>query len=331
MSSSTPYANRVGLVREAGGLGDVIRLDSVARAVKSRGAQRVTVFGLKQYRDVVKHLESVDHFEPLSPPPQGRRSRQYEGIDSSRFPYLAAATESGLCDVLLDMFCPANTYELRCEGPVELDRIDLFCREAGVAVPADAAPRWVVLEEETEHVLPYRQAFDKARKLVVLSRRSLDPARAYSPAQSLELIHRLYDEGYQVLEVDDQPSEIPSNPSRTLVNFPLPLLAALMKMADVLVSVDNGIYHLAASLGLPTVGLFGPTEPEIMARHYRTHTHVLPYGYRGEVASPCQQPCYFRESHGWRPEECRPKGCWWLNRIDPQDVVKKVKEVLFDD
>ncbi|WP_029002400.1 lipopolysaccharide heptosyltransferase I [Azorhizobium doebereinerae] len=46
---------------------------------------------------------------------------------------------------------------------------------------------------------------------------------------------------------------------------PLPLdrIAPLIAGAEAVVSVDTGLGHLAAALGVPTVGLYGPTNPRL--------------------------------------------------------------------
>jgi ADP-heptose:LPS heptosyltransferase len=46
-------------------------------------------------------------------------------------------------------------------------------------------------------------------------------------------------------------------------NLPLIRLAAVLKASTVYLGNDSGITHLAASLGLPTVALFGPTNPAL--------------------------------------------------------------------
>ena len=46
-------------------------------------------------------------------------------------------------------------------------------------------------------------------------------------------------------------------------NLPLLRLAAVLKASTVYLGNDSGITHLAASLGLPTVALFGPTNPAL--------------------------------------------------------------------
>lgn len=53
--------------------------------------------------------------------------------------------------------------------------------------------------------------------------------------------------------------------ARALVvdNLPLIHLAAVLKTTTAYLGNDSGISHLAASLGLPTVALFGPTDPAL--------------------------------------------------------------------
>jgi ADP-heptose:LPS heptosyltransferase len=46
-------------------------------------------------------------------------------------------------------------------------------------------------------------------------------------------------------------------------NLPLIHLAAVLKMSSAYLGNDSGVTHLAASLGLPTVAIFGPSDPAI--------------------------------------------------------------------
>jgi len=45
--------------------------------------------------------------------------------------------------------------------------------------------------------------------------------------------------------------------------FELPLLAALIQHCHVYIGNDSGITHMAAALGVPTIALFGPTDPRV--------------------------------------------------------------------
>jgi ADP-heptose:LPS heptosyltransferase len=60
-------------------------------------------------------------------------------------------------------------------------------------------------------------------------------------------------------------------------------LGALLERADLFVGNDSGPMHLAAALGTPTVGLFGPETP-VMYEPVGTRTRAL---YRPPACSPC--------------------------------------------
>jgi ADP-heptose:LPS heptosyltransferase len=46
-------------------------------------------------------------------------------------------------------------------------------------------------------------------------------------------------------------------------NLPLTRLAGVLNWSRAYLGNDSGITHLAASLGVPTVALFGPTDPAV--------------------------------------------------------------------
>jgi ADP-heptose:LPS heptosyltransferase len=61
------------------------------------------------------------------------------------------------------------------------------------------------------------------------------------------------------------------------------MLAALLARAELVVSNDSGPMHLAAALGAPTVGLFGPETP-VMYAPLGVQAVTL---YRPPPCSPC--------------------------------------------
>ncbi len=65
-------------------------------------------------------------------------------------------------------------------------------------------------------------------------------------------------------------------------------LMALMQKARVVISADSGPLHLASSVGTQTIGLFGPTRPEVTGPRGKVKAVIV----QNDVA--CNRtPCYF--------------------------------------
>lgn len=93
----------------------------------------------------------------------------------------------------------------------------------------------------------------------------------------------------------------------------LPEMIEWIRRCDLMVTNDTGPMHVAAALGKPVIGLFGPTEP------YRTG----PYGQLENVIQhhlPCV-PCLKSRCTWHRPMEC-------LTAITLPDVLKLVHREL---
>jgi len=61
----------------------------------------------------------------------------------------------------------------------------------------------------------------------------------------------------------------------------LPELAALLRRANLFVSSDTGPAHLAAAVGTPVVGLFGPTLPEVTGPYGAQHIALQAFHQTG--------------------------------------------------
>ena len=100
--------------------------------------------------------------------------------------------------------------------------------------------------------------------------------------------------------------------------------ALLLKRCDLLVSVDTGAMHLAAAMGTPTVGLFGPNTPK----------HWAPVGPRAtsvyNTTIPCS-PCINSYTDS-RPFTCtyREKSRCMVD-IDVRTVLEAAKRVIVGD
>ncbi len=91
-------------------------------------------------------------------------------------------------------------------------------------------------------------------------------------------------------------------------------LSLLLKRSKLYIGNDSGITHLAAFLGVPTLAIFGPTNPLIWKPLGEKVRIVVP---QGVDCAPCS-----REER----EECREPKC--LNSITLEEVRKEVEKII---
>ncbi len=100
--------------------------------------------------------------------------------------------------------------------------------------------------------------------------------------------------------------------ARVMPYRPLRGIASVLASCDAVVANDGGLMHMAVALGRPTVGVFGPTEPDIW----------FPYEGKGPFAVASRRlecsPCH--------RHECGSIEC--LEGLDPADVLEHLRMVL---
>jgi len=87
-----------------------------------------------------------------------------------------------------------------------------------------------------------------------------------------------------------------------------------MAAADVAISNDSGLMHIAAALGTPTMGIFGPTSP-----YHWAPLNGLAATVQTKTVVPCQ-PCH-------RPV-CTMNDHRCMRDIPATDVVATAERVL---
>jgi ADP-heptose:LPS heptosyltransferase len=102
------------------------------------------------------------------------------------------------------------------------------------------------------------------------------------------------------------------------IDIALPELAELISRARFAVSNDSGIMHLAAAVGTPTIGLFGPTHPSLGFAPLGEKCRALTVD---ESCSPCSR-------HG--AKECSREERFCFTNIDEEMILRNVKEILGD-
>lgn len=89
-------------------------------------------------------------------------------------------------------------------------------------------------------------------------------------------------------------------------------LIALMARADIVVSADSGPLHIANSVGTDTIGLFGPTRPEVTGPRGRGRSFIL----QRDVGCN-RNACYYLK--------CPDNSC--MQAVHVEDVVDAVRQI----
>jgi heptosyltransferase I len=168
-------------------------------------------------------------------------------------------------------------------------------------------------EGRREHLL----AQSGTTRLAILAPGAGWAAKQWPAAHYAELAQSLHDRGFAVAincahAGNPLAQEIAGSSSSIAVPVPTNLaeLTALLRVADLVVGGDSGPLHLAAALGRPLVGLYGPTDP---ARNG-------PYG-TGSKAVLRHESSVTSYKHTATPDP-------GLRRIHPADVLAAIDRLL---
>jgi ADP-heptose:LPS heptosyltransferase len=149
------------------------------------------------------------------------------------------------------------------------------------------------------------------------------PARRMSAARSHRIVMALLAAGYHVVTTGGpDETELAEDIVRGAIgarslagSTDLPVLAAILDRASVVVAPNTGPAHLAAAVGTPVVSLFAPVVPA---------ERWAPYGIPLRILGDQQAPC--RDS---RARICPVEGHPCLESIRPEDVVAAVRDLGF--
>ena len=294
------------LVREAGGFGDILTaIGAPARGLKQEQPdEQVVAFVPEEFVVVASHLEGVDKVESLGSLKtiQVNRRNREAPLDIQRYPYLKPL-EKYAGARWVSLWCSGFLYETTCSGPLEYNRAQLFSLAAGVRNVRFARAKWLVDDNELERVVfMYGKEIDPYRKRVAVQFRGTCPARCLPLTICTELASKLCALS-EVLVFDCVPPLFPApRDAHTFIGLPIPEVAALVSTCDLIVSVDSFLWHLAAALGKPAVGVFGPTDGGGAARSYPMHIALDGEG------TLCRIACNYNSNKGWN-KKCRVTGC----------------------
>ena len=194
-------------------------------------------------------------------------------------------------------------------------RILQYAKQAGVT-PPKSRPHLFYQDWSTPLLQP---ALVTKKPIAALCPGASWPAKRWGLEDWQALAQMLSDEGFAVVELG-----LPEDP---LINVGVSLrglttvreAACILHAAKVAITTDSGLMHLALAADTPTIGLFGPTDPEVLIRDEPRLT-VLTNG------RPCKG-C-------WNRFRMTEKGVCPLNipeclgTIRPEMVLEQARKVL---
>jgi heptosyltransferase-2 len=152
--------------------------------------------------------------------------------------------------------------------PRMIDRCAALALPKGAALPAEyPLPQ---LEVPAAEIATWRQRLGLVApgRVAAFAPGAVGPAKRWPAASYAEVARRLVAEGFSVWVLGG-PGETAlaaeiaagSDRVRDLTGADLRNAILALAAADVAVSNDSGLLHVAAALGTPSIGIFGPTSP----------------------------------------------------------------------
>jgi heptosyltransferase-1 len=187
-----------------------------------------------------------------------------------------------------------------------------FAQALGYAIPSTAFQETVLdYGIAAEQFVPYPVTLQQP--YVVLVATASWTSKLWPLAAWQELAARLNQAGYTVYFpcIDHKQKQLlrdilaSLSHAEAVVGLTLPQLASLLRDATAVVSLDTGLAHMANMLGVPTLALYGPTDPnKVGVRGLQQKSLQSPYYL---ACQPCEQrtcilgnvPCLRLQGAGW--------------------------------
>lgn len=196
-----------------------------------------------------------------------------------------------------------------------IDRMGALAFPKGAELPVQwPLPELVVPKTDSDAWLARRDLKKTQRPVVTLAPGAVGPGKAWPPEHYAELARQLAVDGADIWVLGG-PNEkaiaeqiAASDPNvKDLTGNDLRDAIIAMTVADVAVTNDSGLMHIAAALNTPTIAIFGPTSPRLWS----------PLNPLAAVIEPLGEPVPEKNIKQRRTAD-----------IDPQRVVDIVRKTL---
>lgn len=308
------------VVRQLGGIGDVLMLSCLFPALRKKYPKHTIklvtseIYLAGALMDIATHNPHIDEIHTIEPyDATPIRTRQVWNRHFGNSPAMENELLWQMADVALDMNTPCVEYEweaMVADG-IKKPRYQVWCDAADIP-EADYTPIYKTTKQERAEAKTYADANWHGATVVGLGLAAADKRRAWGAKQLLGIAQGLQEQGIQVVTIDPtaQLSGIPS-----LVGKRIRELMPLMPHMSAVISVDSGLLHMAGTMDVPVIGIFGPTDPDMRMGNYRGSAT------KGSTFCDCA-PCWYdyhcvsEKGNGHTSFEC-------MEKIKPELIIEE--------
>lgn len=279
--------------RSTRGLGDAVMLTGTVaswrRIQERRGREpRLTVAVGKELTPVFLHHPSVDEIVPA------------ESFDPSS------------CDRVFDCSNACAVYESENQPKVLKSRPRIWLETTGETDLCEP-PRLHLTLTERLFAAEWRARLGNPEPLVGVGWQSAERWRNYPYMDALVKVLRNRLRAHVVIFSKRQLNHGENRGVSSEANRSLRELFSMISACDVVVSPDTAHVHIAAALGVPTYGIFGPTDGLIRLSDYDS-----PFELPEPFLACGRQPCWY--------QPCRER--WCLTTLSPNKIADGIASLL---
>lgn len=277
------------------------------------------------YKSIINTLKTIDYL---------RKQKFDLGISAAITPVKKSQLFMKLCGVKQHIgFQASGTNKF----DYDIHFVEANVRTLGLKVSDELRPQLYVDTDSDKSICHYFDGLDQSRPIIGLCIGNADPSltnrwlrtgrvfpRAWGITRMHNLLELLVKDGNQIVLIGG-PQEIPL--LEELTEFlKLPQVINLVgkcrikqsivaiKRCTCSIGIDTGMQHIAGALSVPTISIFGPTNP-------KNHGAFSTCSYFVEHNVDCKY-CYGTENY----IHCKHRRC--LTEITPQQVMDTVYQVL---
>ena len=277
------------------------------------------------YKSIINTLKTIDYL---------RKQKFDLGISAAITPVKKSQLFMKLCGVKQHIgFQASGTNKF----DYDIHFVEANVRTLGLEVSDELRPQLYVDTDSDKSICHYFDGLDQSRPIIGLCIGNADPSltnrwlrtgrvfpRAWGITRMHNLLELLVKDGNQIVLIGG-PQEIPLLEELTeflklpqVINLvgkcSIKQSIAAIKRCTCSIGIDTGMQHIAGALSVPTISIFGPTNP-------KNHGAFSTCSYFVEHDVDCKY-CYGTENY----IHCKHRRC--LTEITPQQVMDTVYQLL---